>query len=117
MGLDQAGVALLLSRQLIAAVKLKNVLHIEAGLQMIALAMAFSSEVSNMDGFNGVLIYFIFIRTVASFRKLPTTLKPSYRGLNSTPILVRLLNIIKNLARSDGTGSIGGNLQQRSSLT
>jgi hypothetical protein len=48
VGQDRAGVALLLSRQLIAVVKVKNLLHIEAGLQMMALAMSFSSEVSNM---------------------------------------------------------------------
>jgi hypothetical protein len=46
---DPAGVALTLSRRLIAVVKVKSVLHIEAGLEMIALAMAISSEVSNVD--------------------------------------------------------------------
>lgn len=44
---DPADVALTLSRRLIAVVKVKNILHIEAGLEMIALAMAISSEVGN----------------------------------------------------------------------
>ena len=42
---DPAGIALSLSRRLISVVKAKNVLNIEAGLEMIALAMAISSEV------------------------------------------------------------------------
>jgi hypothetical protein len=55
---DPAGVALTLSKRLITVVKAKSILNIEAGLDMIALAMAISSEVSN-DGFsqNAVLIY------------------------------------------------------------
>jgi hypothetical protein len=47
---DPAGVALTLSRRLITVAKAKNILNIEAGLEMIALAMAISSEVSD-DGF------------------------------------------------------------------
>jgi hypothetical protein len=39
-------ITLSLSRQLIAVVKVKKILHIEAGLEMIALAMAISSKVS-----------------------------------------------------------------------
>jgi hypothetical protein len=39
-------IALKLSKRLIGVAKVKNVLHIEAGLEMIALAMAISSEVS-----------------------------------------------------------------------
>jgi hypothetical protein len=42
---DPAGIALSLSRRLIAVVKLRNILNIEAGLEMIALAMMISSEV------------------------------------------------------------------------
>jgi hypothetical protein len=42
---DAAGVALTLSRRLITVVKAKNILNIEAGMEMIALAMAISSEV------------------------------------------------------------------------
>jgi hypothetical protein len=45
-GKNPADVALTLSRRLIAVVKVRNILHIEAGLEMIALAMAISSEVS-----------------------------------------------------------------------
>ena len=44
-GQDAAGIALSLSRRLIAVVKVKNILNIETGLEMIALAMAISSEV------------------------------------------------------------------------
>jgi len=42
---DPADVALALSRRLIAVVKVKSILNIETGLEMIALAMAISSEV------------------------------------------------------------------------
>lgn len=52
VGQDSAGVALLLSRRLIAVVKVKNILQIEAGLEMIALAMAISSEVNNINMYN-----------------------------------------------------------------
>lgn len=44
-GRDPADVALALSRRLIDVVKVKNILNIETGLEMIALAMAISSEV------------------------------------------------------------------------
>jgi hypothetical protein len=44
-GQDPAGVALALSKRLIAVVKVKKILNIETGLEMIALAMAISSEV------------------------------------------------------------------------
>ena len=47
---DPAGVALTLSRRLITVAKARNILNIEAGLEMIALAMAISSEVCD-DGF------------------------------------------------------------------
>jgi len=48
---DPAGIALTLSRRLISVVKAKNVLNIEAGLEMIALAMAISSEVCHYGFF------------------------------------------------------------------
>jgi hypothetical protein len=44
-GRDPAGVVLALSRRLITVFKSKNILNIEAGMEMIALAMAISSEV------------------------------------------------------------------------
>jgi hypothetical protein len=50
-GRNPPDVALALSRRLIAVVKVKNILHIEAGLEMIALAMAISSEVSHISSF------------------------------------------------------------------
>jgi len=57
-GKDLAGVALTLSKRLITVAKGKNILNIEAGLEMIALGMTICSEVCN-DGFfeNIVLIY------------------------------------------------------------
>jgi hypothetical protein len=45
---DAAGIALILSRRLITVVNAKNILNIEAGMEMIALAMAISSEVCNV---------------------------------------------------------------------
>lgn len=42
---DPAAVALSLSQRLITVVEAKSVLKIEAGLEMVALAMAISSEV------------------------------------------------------------------------
>jgi hypothetical protein len=48
---DHADVVLTISRRLIDVVKVKNILHIEAGLEMIALAMAISSEVRNIVSF------------------------------------------------------------------
>lgn len=44
-GKDPADATLALSRRLITVVKAKNILSIEAGMEMIALAMAISSEV------------------------------------------------------------------------
>jgi hypothetical protein len=48
-GQRNASVTLTLSKRLIAVSKIKDVLHIEAGLEMIALAMAISSEVCAVD--------------------------------------------------------------------
>jgi hypothetical protein len=42
---DPAGVALTISKRLINVVKAQKILNIEAGMEMIALAMAISSEV------------------------------------------------------------------------
>lgn len=42
---DAAGVALTLSRRLIGIVRVKHVLNIEAGLEMMALGITLSSEV------------------------------------------------------------------------
>lgn len=61
-------ITLILSRSLIAVVKVRNVLHIEAGLEMIALAMAISSKVC-YDYI--LLVYEIIspIRITGSFQK------------------------------------------------
>ena len=42
---DLAAITLTLSRKLITVVRAKSILNIEAGLEMIALAIAISSEV------------------------------------------------------------------------
>lgn len=44
-GKDPADAALALSRRLITVIKAKNIINIEAGMEMIALGMAISSEV------------------------------------------------------------------------
>jgi hypothetical protein len=66
-GKDPAGIALTLSRRLISVVKAKNVLNIEAGLEMIALAMAISSEVCNDGFFLKPLINFPFFGRIMVF--------------------------------------------------
>jgi type IV secretory pathway ATPase VirB11/archaellum biosynthesis ATPase len=48
VGPDPAGVTMLLSRRLMAVMKAKKIIHIEAGLEMIALALAICSEVRNI---------------------------------------------------------------------
>lgn len=45
---DPVGITLTLSSRLIDVFKVKSILHIEAGIEMIALAMAISSEVCNI---------------------------------------------------------------------
>lgn len=57
-GQDPAVVTLALSRRLIAVVKVKNIVNIEAGLEMIALAMAISAEVCNFDFFEKLCFIF-----------------------------------------------------------
>jgi hypothetical protein len=46
---NPADITLTLSRRLMAVVKVKSLLHVEAGLEMIALAMAISSEASCVE--------------------------------------------------------------------
>jgi hypothetical protein len=48
-GPDHADILLSISRRLINAVKVKNILQIEAGMEMMALALSISSEVRNID--------------------------------------------------------------------
>jgi hypothetical protein len=45
VGRNNADIAFNLSRRLITVNKFKNILYIESGLEMVALAMAISSEV------------------------------------------------------------------------
>lgn len=53
-GRDQADIVLTISRRLMDVVKAKNVLHIEAGMEMMALALSISSEVCNIGLFKAV---------------------------------------------------------------
>lgn len=46
---DAAGVALTLSRRLIEIMKVKKILNIEAGLEMMALGVTISSEACSVD--------------------------------------------------------------------
>jgi hypothetical protein len=46
-----AHVALRLSKRLVDVYKFKNILNIEAGMEMIALAMVITSEVRNIENF------------------------------------------------------------------
>jgi hypothetical protein len=73
-GKDPAGVALTLSKRLITVVKAKSVLNVEAGLEMIALAMVISSEVCHGGFFqNTALIY--LSKNKGVFPELPTEVK------------------------------------------
>jgi hypothetical protein len=58
---DNADIALTLSKQLIAVVKVKNFFHVEAGLEMIALAMSISSEVSGVYIVDNLYFLSIFL--------------------------------------------------------
>jgi hypothetical protein len=80
-GRNSADISLSLSRRLIDVVKFKNILNIEAGMEMIALGMVISSEVRIKDISVITLIYFLSIRTVGSSRKWLGTSNTSYRGL------------------------------------
>lgn len=103
-GKDPAGVALTLSKRLITVVKAKSILNVWAGLEMIALAMAISSEVSN-DGFfqNAVLIY--LPKNKGVFPEMGVEVKIVLRRFESTISHERLLNVLKNLVRSNGAAT------------
>ena len=58
---DTAELALTLSKRLIAVVKVKNFFHVEAGLEMIALAMSISSEASGVYILDDLYLLFIYI--------------------------------------------------------
>lgn len=47
--LDQADIALKISRRLVNVVKVKNIVNIEAGFEMVALAMTISTEVCDIQ--------------------------------------------------------------------
>jgi hypothetical protein len=55
-----------ISRRLIDVVKVRNIVHIEAGMQMMALALSISSEVCNVDSFK-VMNFYLFLRTAGCF--------------------------------------------------
>jgi hypothetical protein len=74
-GQEPADVALALSKRLIAAVKVKNILNIETGLEMIALAIAISSEVCIVAILTNLKkpIRFISLRMMVYFQKNHST--------------------------------------------
>lgn len=76
-GLDPASVALNLSKRLLNVGKVKKIVRIEAGLEMIAFGVAISSAVHNIDFFESHLILFLSIRTMGFSRKRLGTLKTS----------------------------------------
>jgi hypothetical protein len=50
---------LTITRRLIDGVKVKNIVNIELGLEMIALAMAISSEVCNIGSFKKIKLIWL----------------------------------------------------------
>jgi hypothetical protein len=69
VGTDAPSIALALSQRLISVVKFKNILYIEAGLAMLSLAMAISSEVSINISPNSSSLIFFFKRIEGFFQK------------------------------------------------
>jgi hypothetical protein len=65
-GQDHADIVLGISRRLMHVVKVRNIVHIEAGMQMMALALSISSEVCNVDSFK-VMNFYLFLRTTGCF--------------------------------------------------
>jgi len=65
-GQDNGDIVLGISRRLIDVVKVRNIVHIEAGMQMMALALSISSEVCNVDSFK-VMNFYLFLRTAGCF--------------------------------------------------
>lgn len=76
-GPDPASVVLSLSRRLIDFNKVKNILNIEAGLEMVALAMAITAEVFVIQNIQNPLIHWLFIRIMGYFRNKLLTSDPS----------------------------------------
>jgi hypothetical protein len=72
-GRDLVGVALTVSKRLISVQRLKNILNIEAGLEMIALAMIICSEVCNFDIHLIHSDRFLFTRIKGFFLNHPRT--------------------------------------------
>ena len=64
---EPAIVALDLSRRLMNVNKVKSILHIEAGIEMIALAMLISSEVCMMTYSNFSYFFSLSVRMGACF--------------------------------------------------
>jgi hypothetical protein len=59
--LEPANIALALSRRLVAVVKVKQIVNIEAGLEMMALALTISSQVLPIYFIHG---YFTSLLTI-----------------------------------------------------
>ena len=95
-GQNPADITLTLSRRLITVVRVKNILHIEAGLEMIALAMAISSEVIYLK-IIGVNDIHPRIRTMGFFPEMACDVRNIHN-----------IEYYKELVRSNGTASVQG---------
>jgi hypothetical protein len=67
-GKDPAGIALSLLRRVVAVGKMKKILNIEAGLDMIALGIAICSEVGVFKFIWNIHASFFLIRIMGCFR-------------------------------------------------
>lgn len=107
-GKDRAGVALAISRGLISADKGKNIINIESGLGMIALAVIISSEVGD-----GYLLFVVKTKLIylpkngGVFPEMATDVKSVLRRfLTYLLFFILLLNVMKNLVRSNGPAAV-----------
>lgn len=83
-GQNNAKVAFTLSKRLIAVAKIKDVLHIEAGLEMIALAMAISSEVRVFQSSKMILISLVIHKNGGVFPESVAEVKDVLRRFEFT---------------------------------
>ena len=107
-GQDSASVALNLLRWLIAVGKMRKILNIEAGLEMIAFGMAICSEVwfsNTLKAFSKIPIYSFSIRMAGCFLNWWRMLKRCWGGLNFSPFNL-IIKSFKNLDRSDGSAGV-----------
>ena len=83
-GSDTAGIALALSRRLITVEKTKNIVQIEAGMEMIALAIAISSEVCDVAIFEKKNELTFLLKNNGMFPEMPSDVKSILRRFEHT---------------------------------